>query len=286
MTWTPPDDRFLNTFGVCRPCHDHNAVWAKYHDTWGVPWDQDSLGMYTEIGKINKRPIVVSVFWANIADRRIAFIEPTSALVDYAMVDQWCSTVFPNAVSFTNEANFHNIVRAIEDALNVKSLMARKHVFGLYAKHAPANPSYMLQAKDIAPTTGIGEPFKRITYKDLPKDPTNGGWRKKLLTMDWHEVSLDGYPGWESESVDGIKTPPFVKLTHTRQAEEVESSTLATKWDDIAEEPFYMRDWTDDGIPFVSKGETYWSGWWFKTVAERDRFVAWHDDHGCQLRDG
>ena len=202
MTWTPPDDRFLNTFGVCRPCHDHNAVWAMYHDQWGIPWEQDSLGMYTEIGKINKRPIVVSVFWANIADRRIAFIEPTSALVDYDMVDQWCSTVFPNAVSFTNEANFHNIVRAIEDALNVKSLMARNHVFGLYAKHAPANPSYMLQAKDIAPTTGIGEPFKRITYKDLPKDPTNGGWRKKLLTMDWHEISLDGYPGWESESVE------------------------------------------------------------------------------------
>ena len=75
------------------------------------------------------------------------------------------------------------------------------------------------------------------------------------------------------------------KFTSTRQAKEVESSALATKWDDIAEEPFYMRDWTDDGIPFVHEGETYWSGWWFKTVAERDRFVAWRDNHGCQLRE-
>ena len=110
-------------------------------------WEQDSLGRLTKIGKIDKRPIVVSVFWANIADRRIAFIEPTSTLVDYDMVDQWCSTVFPNAVSFTNEANFHNIVHAIEDALNVKSLMARNHVFGLYTKHAPANPTTCCERK-------------------------------------------------------------------------------------------------------------------------------------------
>jgi len=282
MTWTPPDDRFLNTFGVCRPCHDHHAVWAKYHDMWGVPWEQDSLGMYAEIGKVDKRPIVVSVYWANIAERRVAFVEPTSLLVDYGMVEQWCSAVFPNAVTFADEGNFHNIVGVIEDALNVKSIMARNHVFDLYAKHAPANPNYMLRAKDASSTAGVGETFKYIKYRDLPKDPNNGGWRKKLLLMDWHEVCLDGYLGWELETVDGsAKAPPFIKLTHTRQAagpcwsNEVESSTLANKWDDIAKEPFYTRDWTDDGIPFVRHGGTYWSGWWFKTVAERDRFVAW-----------
>lgn len=268
--WTPPDDRFLNTFAVCRPCHDHHTIWEKYHDQYGVPWEQDSLGMWTEIGKVDNRPIVVSVHWVNIADRRVAFVEPTSMLVDYDMVDKWCSAVFPNAVVFSDENNFHNIVHGIADAIGVKTIMARYHVFDLHEKHAPRNHSFMQRAEKPS-KANLGESFKHIRYRDLPKDPTNGGWRKKVLTMDWHEAALDGYPGWDLEG----KVPPFVKLTHVRQSDEVESSTLASAWDDIAQEPFYTRDLTDDGIPFVRKGDTYWSGWWFRTTAERDRFVKW-----------
>ena len=48
----------------------------------------------------------------------------------------------------------------------------------------------------------------------------------------------------------------------------------ATDWG-LQEHALLIVAEPDDGIPFVSKGETYWSGWWFKTVAERDRFVAW-----------
>lgn len=32
--------------------------------------------------------------------------------------------------------------------------------------------------------------------------------------------------------------------------------------------------------PFVREGETYWSGWWFATIAERDRFVKWAAEKG------
>ncbi len=277
----PPDERFLNTFGVCRPCHDNSALWAKYHDQWGVPWEQDSLGMYTEIGKVDKRPIVVSVFWVNIADRRVAFVEPTSELVDYKMVDDWCSDVFPNAVAFCDENNFHNIVHPIADAIGVKSIMARQHAFDLFAKYAPKNPDFMkakVGGNTAIPDSRIGVPFKNITRRELPKQDL--GWKQKLGTMDWHDVCLDGYPGWEMETVEGKPVPAYVKLTHTRGEGTVESSTLANKWDDIANEPFYTRDWTDDGIPFVHKGGTYWSGWWFKTVAERDRFVVWQESSG------
>lgn len=109
--------------------------------------------------------------------------------------------------------------------------------------------------------------------------PDNAGWRMKMLTWDWHRLGFDGYPGWELEPTPGgIKShaPTFVKLSHMRGKGDVESSALCTKWDDIAQVRFYQRDWTEDGIPFVREGETYWSGWWFQTIAERDRFVAWH----------
>ncbi len=101
----------------------------------------------------------------------------------------------------------------------------------------------------------------------------NAGWRHRLLMWNFHGHALDGYPGWE---IDRERSPAFAKLTHTRGNDEDESHKLAVEWDDIAAVDFYQRDWTDDGIPFVNKGETYWSGWWFATIAERDRFLEWH----------
>lgn len=104
----------------------------------------------------------------------------------------------------------------------------------------------------------------------------NAGWRHRLLVWNWHGHSLDGYPGWElSEG-----RPAFVKLTHKRGGLDcdVESHKIAARWDDIATVDFYQRDWTDDGIPFVREGGTYWSGWWFATLAERARFLKWYEE--------
>lgn len=101
----------------------------------------------------------------------------------------------------------------------------------------------------------------------------NGGWLHRMLMWNFNAHALDGYPGWQREG----NGPAFVKLTHVRGAGPVESHKLAAEWDDIALVDFYQRDWTDDGIPIVNEGGTYWSGWWFATIAERDRFLRWHD---------
>ena len=104
----------------------------------------------------------------------------------------------------------------------------------------------------------------------------NGGWIHRLLMWNFNSHAVDGYPTWEIET-DGA--PAFVKLAHKRRrdGDAVESHALAVEWDDIAEVDFYQRDWTDDGLPFVKEGATYWSGWWFATIAERNRFVKWYE---------
>ncbi len=101
----------------------------------------------------------------------------------------------------------------------------------------------------------------------------NGGWLKRLLMWNWHGVVIDGFSGWE---IERDKAPAYVKLAHKRGSGRVESTALSSLWDDIAEVLFYQRDYTDDGLPTVREGDTYWSGWWFQTIAERDRFIAWH----------
>jgi hypothetical protein len=101
----------------------------------------------------------------------------------------------------------------------------------------------------------------------------HAGWAHRLLMWNFNSHALDGYPGWE---IEADRSPAFVKLTHRRGPGRVESHALAAMWDDVASVDFYQRDWTEDGIPFVRDGETYWSGWWFATIAERNRFLAWH----------
>lgn len=100
----------------------------------------------------------------------------------------------------------------------------------------------------------------------------NAGWRHRLLMWNFHGHALDGYPGWE---IERERQPAFAKLTHKRGSGPVESHKIAAEWDDIAAVDFYQRDRTDDGLNCVNKDQTYWSGWWFATIAERNRFLEW-----------
>lgn len=105
---------------------------------------------------------------------------------------------------------------------------------------------------------------------------SNGGWNHKMLMWNFNGHGIDGFPEWEIEDHD-LRVPAYIKLTHIRRTKEtnIESSELCIAWDSIAEVDFYQRDWTSDGIPFVNESEKYYSGWWFQTIKERDRFFKW-----------
>lgn len=98
----------------------------------------------------------------------------------------------------------------------------------------------------------------------------NAGWIHKMLMWNWHSHSFDGYPGWELEGGH----PAWCKLEHVNKKTKG-SDDLCREWDDAAIVDFYQRDYSYDGSVSVNNGEAYGSGWWFATIAERDRFVAW-----------
>lgn len=105
-------------------------------------------------------------------------------------------------------------------------------------------------------------------------------WLKKEWMWDFHKIALNGYPGWELTK----NHPAWVKLRHIHKTDK-SSWDLCNAWDDVAQVRFYQRDYTSDGIPIVNKGEVYWSSWWFQTLAERDRFLAWAKEQGATVED-
>ena len=102
----------------------------------------------------------------------------------------------------------------------------------------------------------------------------SGGWRNKVWMWNWHRISLDGWPGWDLIGVgtDPQPHPPFVRLTIVK-GHDRPSRKIALEWDDLAEGRFYYRDWTQDGLPFVHGGETYFAGFWFQKRTDAVRFA-------------
>lgn len=130
----------------------------------------------------------------------------------------------------------------------------------------------------------LGKTFDDIWQLALDNghEISNAGWKRKLLSWNWYGICLDGYPGWELEGGN----PAWCRLEHVNSntawngepgehAGTPRSKDLQNFWDDLAKVHFYSRDYSYDGSFSVGNGEKYGSGWWFRTVAERDRFLAW-----------
>ena len=95
------------------------------------------------------------------------------------------------------------------------------------------------------------------------------GWRRKVPMWLWNSIVSDGCLGWQ---VDKDNNPAWIKLEHIR-GKELQSSGIASTFDNEATGLFYYRDWTDSGIQVCRNGKTYWSGWWFQFIEDYETFT-------------
>lgn len=114
LEWEVPSDQRFRDTEVVVDANDYEqqALWEKFHRA--VEWAEELSGRGPiEIGRVDKRPISVVVTWCLVFGRRVAFVDPTSQLVDYVMVDRWQAHVFPRARFHSNTTNFAGALHAI-----------------------------------------------------------------------------------------------------------------------------------------------------------------------------
>lgn len=99
----------------------------------------------------------------------------------------------------------------------------------------------------------------------------NAGWKKKVLMWDWHEISLNNYPGWDLVDSDP-KHPPFVKLAIKNKVDK-SSLDISREFDNIAMGRFYFRDFSRDNSSYVGENEIYDAGWWFQKREDAYTFI-------------
>lgn len=63
----------------------------------GKEWKQCLSGPLITVGKLDDRPVCISVFVHTIDDERIVFYEATSMVVDHQMIDNWFLEHLPDS---------------------------------------------------------------------------------------------------------------------------------------------------------------------------------------------
>jgi hypothetical protein len=118
----PEDKRFAETFFVVEATSfEKFCIWKEWHEQ--VIWEDEMRGCIGQIGTLARRPVTLSVFWARIEGRLVAFYESPSQVTDSIMVEKWlglnCAPLkWDNGTrnARCDAQNFHLCIAAIREA--------------------------------------------------------------------------------------------------------------------------------------------------------------------------
>lgn len=101
---------------ICRvECNSASMqlLWEKYSNVYN--WETKLPSFVKVIGYLNRRPITLSITFATIQGKLIAFWEPTSELIDHAMIEKWFFTFYGKVTpeNSIDDNNFFNVINLV-----------------------------------------------------------------------------------------------------------------------------------------------------------------------------
>ncbi len=110
---------------------EQHALWTMYHykdvGFGQVPWEEGFMGHGITIGYFKKMPVVISLNYARINGRLVAFFYGCSQVVDHRMVDAWVDERTAHLrspdgrPSTCDSMNFGHCIAAIRDMNSAKA---------------------------------------------------------------------------------------------------------------------------------------------------------------------
>lgn len=115
-------ERFEDTFYIVEATSfEQHCLWEfnsidspidSYRRT--LKWEQLD-GYIVTIGYVNNFPVCLSLSWVLLNGKPVMFYDPTSLVVDYAMIESYFIKHFPDYYKMRTDAqNFHQCVHAIQ----------------------------------------------------------------------------------------------------------------------------------------------------------------------------
>lgn len=97
------------------------CLWEENHRRRAMPWVQRMDGLMVVVGNIDDRPVCITLTTADVGGHKILFIDPTSQVVDHAMIEKWLLDTLPASARQPNNANYLNKA----DAMNFHNVFPR-----------------------------------------------------------------------------------------------------------------------------------------------------------------
>lgn len=98
---------------------ERHILWEKYHER--LNWVQDNGGCYYRVGSVKSRgiklPVMLSIFWATLNDKKVAFYSSNSQCVDWVKIEKAMGKLFGKKKFNNNKVdanNFHNCIHYCE----------------------------------------------------------------------------------------------------------------------------------------------------------------------------
>jgi hypothetical protein len=129
-------------------------------------WEQMNPGCGEQVGTLDDRPVMLSLFWNRIGGALICFYCGMSQVVDHKMIETYLDEKF-KGIKRTDAMNFHHIVGHLEerDPGHVVELEQSKRVFGQAALESFQNEGIL--------TTRLMSEFsmEQVRRERRPTDP-------------------------------------------------------------------------------------------------------------------
>jgi hypothetical protein len=114
------DDFLDGVQGLCEAnSYEQHSLWGENDREGRFTWVQENFGLLPTIGRVGKRPVVLSLFICVIKGYRICFYHATSQIVDHLIVDEWLKKAMPPSAhrrdGFLNKTDAMNFINVIHE---------------------------------------------------------------------------------------------------------------------------------------------------------------------------
>lgn len=111
------EEVYKDVYGIVEAnSYESLMLWKEWHGKQGYSWIQNNSGWLEQVGVVGARGVWISPLAHIVNGRKILFIEATSALVDWEMIDNYLKENVPSAVKENgylnkqNASNFHCLI--------------------------------------------------------------------------------------------------------------------------------------------------------------------------------
>lgn len=172
---------------------------------WVTPlsWKQHNMGTTLQLGELDGRPVMLTLFWDTIGGVLVCFYDSGSQVTDYRMVEDFLDKTFPG-IRKSDAMNFGNVILDIQETAPQKEpefpeakLLLGREAVELYRKEGAVNTRAVEMAQVAAERgeEGAQEVYEAVQTLETECERFREGIWMSWLKQYYRNATYKGHEG-------------------------------------------------------------------------------------------